>query len=136
MLLIRFKALHQICKHGRSLTRLSTNSLATSANSYCKNTPEDDEDPSRPLAYTKTKASTMRVSESFGAKHKRPLKKVLPICVLGIAALIWIFVREETEIDKKLSGEFYDHFPLVPGSTNSKEDEEEKTQKDTKAELS
>ena len=74
-----------------------------------------------PVRYTTSKAAQeWTVGHSFG-KHRakeNSTKKVAFLCAVGLGLLAWIFLREETDVDKMLGRDLHEtlreRFPESP----------------------
>ncbi|XP_059390532.1 ubiquinol-cytochrome-c reductase complex assembly factor 4-like [Carassius carassius] len=75
--------------------------------------PPDDDEASKPIQFSTSKAShrTWRVDRSMGSTYQRPWWKVLPISIIGVGFLVWCMFRKESEIDKSLEKNLYEHLP-------------------------
>ncbi|XP_033096295.1 protein CCSMST1-like [Anneissia japonica] len=122
----RLNTLLKCSRHGKHLnTLIKRRSLMTSTQYLCRQQTEE-EDPNKPLVYSKSKAAIMTVGNSFGDKHKQPLKKVLTFSITGIALLLWIYTREETEVDQKLNRSLQDSLPGLFEESKDNENHEKK----------
>ncbi|XP_004873922.1 protein CCSMST1 [Heterocephalus glaber] len=65
---------------------------------------EQEEDPSRPIQFSSSKANPSRwtVKDSFGKGQQRPWWKVLPLSFSIMALIVWCYLREESEADRWL----------------------------------
>lgn len=102
-------------------------------------TPEEDDD--EPIKFSTSKAASWSVDESFGKRHKRPYRTVIPISLSAILILAWAFLRSESEIDKQLevglterlpekfSEEDVKQFQPLPDWTKTLKEQEQKTSK-------
>ncbi|XP_029933818.1 ubiquinol-cytochrome c reductase complex assembly factor 4 [Myripristis murdjan] len=100
--------------HATTTPRLNhARSLAVASQRWARSKEEDEEVNSEPIKFTTSKAShrSWRVDRSMGSQFQRPLRKVLPISLLGIGFLLWCAFRGETDIDAQLEKHLYENFP-------------------------
>lgn len=74
--------------------------------------PPDNED-DEPIKFSTSKAASWSVDESFGKRHQKPTRKVLPISLIAMAILAWAFFRSESEIDKQLEVGLRERLPQM-----------------------
>uniref|UniRef100_A0A3Q3AJL0 Ubiquinol-cytochrome c reductase complex assembly factor 4 n=2 Tax=Kryptolebias marmoratus TaxID=37003 RepID=A0A3Q3AJL0_KRYMA len=80
-------------------------------------TEDEEADEDKPIKFSTSKAShrTWKVKQSMGSQYERPWWKVLPVAVFGVVFLLWCSLREETDIDTRLSQQLYERLPgLLP----------------------
>ncbi|MGH0146836.1 UNVERIFIED_CONTAM: hypothetical protein FKN15_034846 [Acipenser sinensis] len=86
----------------------------------------DEKDPG-PVKFSSSKAShrTWSVDQSLGSRFQRPWWKVLPISLIGLAILLWCFLREESDVDRELERSLLERFdsqqPAQTETSKSKE---------------
>lgn len=89
---------------------------------------EEEEEPEKPFSYSKSKAADWTVDKSFGEQYSRPLWKVAPLSLALCAFVAWIFLREETELDRQLEVTLSERIPGLfknpeADATETEEDE-------------
>lgn len=65
---------------------------------------EEEEDPSRPIQFSSSRANPSRwtVEHSLGKQQQRPWWKVLPFSLSLMVLIIWCYLRRETKSDSWL----------------------------------
>lgn len=63
----------------------------------------------------------------MGSRFQRPWWQVLPLSVLTIGFLLWCVFREESNIDRTLEKQLYEHLPGLLSNIEEAEEEEEET---------
>ncbi|KAK3551537.1 hypothetical protein QTP70_017342 [Hemibagrus guttatus] len=115
-----------------SLTsQLSTESRPTPGSS------DGEENISEPIKFSTSKAShrTWKVERSMGSRFQRPWWRVLPLSVLTIGFLLWCIFREESNIDRTLEKQLFEHLPgLLTNIEETEEEEETKVNEELKKE--
>ncbi|MGH0192114.1 UNVERIFIED_CONTAM: hypothetical protein FKN15_003734 [Acipenser sinensis] len=88
---------------------------------------DEEEKDTGPMKFTSSKAShrTWSVDQSLGSHFQRPWWKVLPISLIGLAILLWCFLREESDIDRELERSLSERFESQqPAQTETSKPEE------------
>lgn len=60
----------------------------------------------------------------MGSRFQRPWWKVLPFSVFAVGFLLWCIFRKESDIDRALEKQLYEHLPGL--LTNMEEETDEK----------
>uniref|UniRef100_A0A8B9LA96 Si:ch211-231f6.6 n=1 Tax=Astyanax mexicanus TaxID=7994 RepID=A0A8B9LA96_ASTMX len=73
----------------------------------------------QPIKFSTSKGShrTWRVERSMGSTHQRPWWKVLPFSIMCVSFVLWCFLRKESDVDKALEKQLYEHLPGSRSST-------------------
>ncbi|XP_040924336.1 ubiquinol-cytochrome-c reductase complex assembly factor 4 isoform X2 [Betta splendens] len=97
-------------------------SLALSCLRSAKSKPTEDE-VNKPIKFSTSKAShrTWKVDNSMGSHFQQPYWKVLSISLFAAAFILWCALRENTDIDKQLDTDLFEHLPAL----RPQEDEDE-----------
>lgn len=101
--------------------------LSCTAQLSRRSEPLNDEKDPGPVKFTSSKAShrTWSVDQSLGSRFQRPWWKVLPISLIGLAILLWCFLREESDIDRALERSLSERFESQqPAQTETSKPEE------------
>ncbi|PIK49099.1 hypothetical protein BSL78_14035 [Apostichopus japonicus] len=69
------------------------------------------EDDNNPIKFSTSKAASWSVDESFGKRHKKPNKIVIPVILSTVLILAWAFLRSETEVDRQLEVALTERLP-------------------------
>nr|XP_057917189.1 ubiquinol-cytochrome-c reductase complex assembly factor 4 [Doryrhamphus excisus] len=66
-----------------------------------------------PIKFSTSKAShrTWNVDRSMGSHYEQPWWKVLPLSVAVVIFLLWCAMRDESDVDKQLEKDLYQHLP-------------------------
>ncbi|GAA6085073.1 protein CCSMST1 isoform X1 [Tachysurus ichikawai] len=102
-------------------SQLSTKPLRTPGSS------DGEEVPAQPVKFSTSKAShrTWKVERSMGSRFQRPWWKVLPLSILTVGFLLWCVFRKESDIDRTLEKQLYEHLPGLLSNIEETEDDEE-----------
>ncbi|XP_062847900.1 ubiquinol-cytochrome c reductase complex assembly factor 4 [Trichomycterus rosablanca] len=89
---------------------------------------ENGEDVSQPIKFSTSRAShrEWKVERSMGSRFQRPWWKVLPLSILCISFLIWCGFRPESDVDRALEKQLFEHLPGL--LTNIEDDETTETE--------
>ncbi|KAM9489503.1 ubiquinol-cytochrome c reductase complex assembly factor 4 [Clarias gariepinus] len=90
---------------------------------------DGEESVSQPIKFSTSKAShrTWKVERSMGSRFQRPWWQVLPLSVLTVGFLLWCVFRQESDIDRTLEKQLYEH---LPGLLSTDEEEAEELEKE------
>lgn len=93
---------------------------------------DGDESLSQPIKFSTSKAShrSWKVERSMGSRFQQPWWRVLPLSVFTIGFLLWCVFRQESDIDRALEKQLYEHLPGL--LTNTEEREELEKEPDSK----
>lgn len=61
----------------------------------------------------------------MGSRFQRPWWKVLPLSILTVGFLLWCVFRKESDIDRTLEKQLYEHLPGLLSNIEETEDDEE-----------
>eukprot|EP00057_Strongylocentrotus_purpuratus_P000838 XP_001184408.1 PREDICTED: protein CCSMST1-like [Strongylocentrotus purpuratus] len=131
---LRRTSLHQQLPSSASLaSHFSTNSKHFNSKSNVE-IPVEEEDPEKPYSFSKSKAAHWTVDKSFGSQYSRPWWKVAPLSLSLVALVAWIFLRSETDLDRKLEVNLSERLPdlFPPPEEESSQIEAEDVTKDTR----
>ena len=86
----------------------------------------EDEDQNTPYSYSTSKAAGWNVEKSFGSQYSRPWWKVAPLSVALCAFVLWVFLRSESDLDRRLEVTLREQIPdlFPPIESESKEDDD------------
>lgn len=87
----------------------------------------------QPIKFSTSKAShrTWKVERSMGSRFQRPWWQVLPLCVFTLGFLLWCIFRQESDIDRALEKQLFEHLPgLLTNSEEEETEEKEELQKE------
>lgn len=86
---------------------------------------DGDESLPQPIKFSTSKAShrTWKVESSMGSRFQRPWWQVLSLSVFTFGFLLWCVFRQESDIDRALEKQLFEHFPGL--LTNMEEEREE-----------
>ncbi|KAK2855449.1 hypothetical protein Q7C36_007318 [Tachysurus vachellii] len=95
---------------------------------------DGEEVPAQPIKFSTSKAShrTWKVERSMGSRFQRPWWKVLPLSVLAVGFLLWCVFRKESDVDRTLEKQLYEHLPGLLTDIEETEDEETKENEELK----
>ncbi|KAF7708033.1 protein CCSMST1 isoform X1 [Silurus meridionalis] len=114
------------CAFTRFLRRYSSRGHASAvllrARSFCltsrlgadpRRSSDGEENLSEPIKFSTSKAShrTWKVERSMGSRFQQPWWHVLPLSVVTIGFLVWCVFREESDIDRALEKQLFQHLP-------------------------
>lgn len=109
---------------------LSFTSQLCAKSSRTPGSTDGEERLSQPIKFSTSKAShrMWKVERSMGSRFQRPWWKVLPVSLFTIGFLLWCVLRPESDIDRALEKQLYEHLPGL--LTNIEEEEEEEPKKE------
>uniref|UniRef100_UPI00398EE77F ubiquinol-cytochrome c reductase complex assembly factor 4 n=1 Tax=Pristiophorus japonicus TaxID=55135 RepID=UPI00398EE77F len=100
-----------------------------------KSSPKDNKSSSDSgtIKFSTSKASyrVWTVDKSLGSDYQNPWWKVLPLSLVGIAFLVWCFLREESDVDKILEQTLLDHLPAFKQTVAEPEEDTKEPSKGT-----
>ncbi|KAG9276189.1 protein CCSMST1 [Astyanax mexicanus] len=124
------------CIRPCTVRALSVTSHCSAKSKGSSGSNENNEVNSEPIKFSTSKGShrTWRVERSMGSTHQRPWWKVLPFSIMCVSFVLWCFLRKESDVDKALEKQLYEHLPglLTTMGIEEEDDEEEKTQTEAK----
>ncbi|KAK6476200.1 protein CCSMST1 [Huso huso] len=124
-MLLSYYSIYLFCRKQDASRHLSS-TAQLSRRSEPLNDEEEEKDPG-PVKFTSSKAShrTWSVDQSLGSHFQRPWWNVLPISLIGLAILLWCFLREESDIDRELERSLSERFESQqPAQTETSKPEE------------
>ncbi|TSL82515.1 Protein ccsmst1 [Bagarius yarrelli] len=88
---------------------------------------DGEESPPQPIKFSTSKAShrTWRVERSMGSRFQRPWWQVLPLSVLTVGFLLWCVFRQESDVDRSLEKQLFEHLPGLLSNIEESDVEEE-----------
>ncbi|MCJ8728371.1 hypothetical protein PDJAM_G00003800 [Pangasius djambal] len=87
---------------------------------------DGEESLSQPIKFSTSKAShrTWKVERSMGSRFQRPWWQVLPFSIFTIGFLLWCICRQESDIDRILEKQLFEHLPRLLTDIEEEETEE------------
>ncbi|XP_030019416.1 ubiquinol-cytochrome c reductase complex assembly factor 4 isoform X2 [Sphaeramia orbicularis] len=103
----------------------SVRPLAMSSQMQVSSKKPNDENVSRPIKFSTSKAShkTWKVDRTMGSHHQQPWWKVLSISLLGVSFVLWCALRGQTGVDEQLNKSLYEHLPSLASDDDDEEEE-------------